>query len=65
MEEEDVDDNHVKNPSDLLFIADDEVKSRVEHKRLTCDHSIPADGNESNGEVVILPDLKELHEKCK
>lgn len=65
MEEENVDDNHVENPSDLFFIADDEVKSRIEYKRLARNHSIPADGNESNRDIVIFPDLEELHEKCQ
>ena len=31
VEEEDIDDDHVEDPSDLLFIADDEMESRIEH----------------------------------
>jgi hypothetical protein len=64
MKQENVDDNHVENPSDLFFIADDEVKPRIQYKGLACNHSIPADGNESNRDIVVFPDLEELHEKC-
>jgi hypothetical protein len=64
MKKEHVDDNHVENPFDLFFVTDDEVKSRIEYERLARNHSIPADGNQSNRNVVVFPDLEELHEKC-
>jgi hypothetical protein len=47
-----------------MLVVDDKVKSGIQHKRLASDHSIPADGDESNRDIIIFPDLKELHEKC-
>jgi hypothetical protein len=64
MKEEDVDNDHVKDPFDALLIVDDKVKSGIQHKGLASNHSIPADGDESDRYVVVFPDLKELHKEC-
>jgi hypothetical protein len=63
LKEENIDYNHVEHPFELFSIVDDKVEPRIQYKRLARNHSIPADGNESNGDVVIFPDLEELHEK--
>ena len=63
VEEKNIHDNHIENPFNLPSISDNEVKSRIEHEGLASYHSIPADGNESNGNIVIFPYLKELHEE--
>ena len=35
MEQDSIGENHVQNPSDLLFISDNEVKAGIEHERLS------------------------------
>jgi hypothetical protein len=64
MKKENIDDNHIENPSNFFLIADDEMKSRIEYKRLARNHSIPSDCNESDGDIVIFPDLEKFHQEC-
>jgi len=65
VEEENVDDNHIKDPSDLSAIIDDEMESGVEDEGLASDHGIPSNSDECDRYVVVGPDLEELHEECE
>ena len=48
-----VDDDHCKDSSEDLLFPDNEMEPRVQNYGLTSDHAIPANGDDSNRDIVI------------
>lgn len=51
-------DDHVKDPADVLGVAHDQMESRVQHQGLWDDHYPPTKVDRDDGRVQIRPDLK-------
>ena len=58
MQDEDVCDDHDKDPAYLAFIPHNQMESRVKDQSLTSDHEPPTDPDENTGDVSILPDTE-------
>jgi hypothetical protein len=61
-EQEGVDDDHVEDPADLVPTVYDEMEVGVLHEGLACGRGVPANGDGSHGDIVVLPGLVEFHE---
>jgi hypothetical protein len=60
MEEENIDDDHVENPSDLARAMREKMESRIKDEGLPRNHAVPPWLAYSNGYIVILADLEVL-----
>ena len=47
------------------MVSHDQMKPRVQHDCLTCDHGIPADGDDRDGNPVVGGDLEELEQEAE
>ena len=65
MQNEEVCDDHDKDPADLSFVPHNKVESRIEDYCLPSHHTPPTDTNEHSGNMRILPYLEVQHQKAE
>ena len=63
VQDEDIGDDHDQDPAYLPPISDDQVKTRVEHERLTGHHGPPTNSDDDAGDLSILPYLEVQHQE--
>ena len=58
MKENNINADHIKNPSDLPPVVNDKMQPRVQHKGLPSNHGIPAYGNQCHRNIIVCPHLE-------